>query len=296
MTFAVEHEEDEATTRSIFSPSIFDRSIGQTGFVGLYQLGLWDDLFLTGSVRHDINDLFGEFTTYRATGAYTIDATGTKLRASYGTGIKNPTLFELYGDSPTYTGNADLEPERAKGWDVGVDQVLFGDRLLIEATYFNQRISNLIQLSGPTSENLPGISDIDGIELAATVRLIDDLTLRAAYTWLDGEAASGEPLMRRPDDVASIDVNYAFLDGRANVNLGVVYTGTQFDTAFDAMFNPLVVELDSYVLVNLRGSYQVNEHTQFYARIENLLDEEYEDVFSYGGTGRTAIGGVRVRF
>jgi len=98
LTFAVDHEEQQADSDSGFSD--FSRRIGATGLVGQYQLGLLDGVFLTGSVRRDLNDLFRDTTTWRLTAAWRIEATGTKLRASYGTGVKNPTLFELYG-SPT---------------------------------------------------------------------------------------------------------------------------------------------------------------------------------------------------
>jgi vitamin B12 transporter len=289
-TFAAEHEEDEATTDSSFSS--FDRSISQTGLVGQYQLGVWDDLFLTGSVRHDQNDLFGDHTTYRLTGAYTFEATGTKLRASYGTGIKNPTLFELYGSTPTYNGNADLEPEKARGWDVGVDQSFLDNRLLLEATYFNQRIEDLIQGSGQTSNNLDGTSRVDGVELAVSASPMENVTLRAAYTWTNGENPTGEELLRRPEHIASLDVNYSFLQNRANLNLGVVYNGDQQDSVFGLG----TVNLEEYVLINLRGGYKVTENAEIYGRLENLLDEEYEEVYGYGSLGRTAIIGARVNF
>ncbi len=152
-TFALEYEEDEATLQSAFSD--FDRSVDQTGIVGQYQLGLMDRLFLTGSVRHDVNDMFDDETTYRLTAAYHVDRTGTKLRASYGTGIKNPTLFELFGFTDTYRGNPNLEPEKARGWDIGFDQAIHEDRVLLDATYFNQRIKDQITASGRPRSTFP---------------------------------------------------------------------------------------------------------------------------------------------
>ncbi|MFC5069702.1 TonB-dependent receptor plug domain-containing protein [Flaviflagellibacter deserti] len=289
-TFAADHEKDEATTESSFSS--FDKSLEQTGLVGEYKLGAWDQFFVTGSVRHDFNDGFEDATTFRITSAYIVEQTGTKLRASYGTGVKNPTLFELYGQTPTFIPNPNLKPEGAKGWDVGFDQPVFGNDLVVNVTYFDQRIDDLIQLQGLTVVNLPGESKIHGVEFGLSATPIDNLTLRASYTWLQGEDAQGVELIRRPSNSASFDANYAFLDGRANVNLGVVYNGTQDDLPF---WRP-VVELDDFVLVNLRGGYKIDEHTEVYARVENLLDEEYEEVYTFGGTGRTAIAGVRVSF
>ncbi len=73
-------------------------------------------------------------------------------------------------------------------------------------------------------------------------------------------------------------MNYSFLAGRANLNLGVVYNGDQTDWAFDEFFNRREVDLDSYTLVNLAGSYRIIDQVEIFGRIENLLDEEYEEV------------------
>ncbi len=293
-TVLAEHEEESADVDGAYSS--FDRSTGQTGLVGQYQLGIADALFLTGAVRHDMNDRFADATTWRGTAAYDLSRTGTKLRGSYGTGIKNPSLFELFGYDGTYRGNPGLKPERAKGWDIGVDQWILRDALSVEATYFDQRITDLIQGAGTTSINLDGTSTIHGIELGATAYLMDGLTVRAAYTFLDGEDADGITLARRPENVASLDIGYSFLDGAAALNLGIVYTGGQQDIAFDAFYNQSRVELDSYTLVNLAGSYRFNDHAEAFARVENLFDERYEDVYGYGGMGRLAVAGVKLSF
>jgi vitamin B12 transporter len=294
LTLAADHEEQQADSDSDFAS--FTRGIGSTGLVGQYQLGLFDSLFLTGSIRHDINDLFRDTTTYRLTAAYQVEATGTKLRASYGTGVKNPSLFELYGYTNTYRGNPALKPESARGWDAGFDQQIWGDRVVFDATYFDQRISDLIVGTGQSSTNLDGTSVARGVELGLTVTPVDDLTIRASYTYTDAHDATGAELVRRPRNLASLDVNYRFLDGAANLNLGIDYNGRQKDLAFDAAYNSSPVTLHGYTLVNLGGSYQVNGAVQVYGRIDNLLDEAYEEVWSYGTPGRAGYLGMKVSF
>jgi vitamin B12 transporter len=294
LTFAVDHDEQQADSDSGFAD--FSRRIGATGLVGQYQLGLFDSLFLTGSVRHDLNDLFNDTTTWRVTAAYKVEATGTKLRASYGTGVKNPTLFELYGFTNTYRGNPDLKPEHAEGWDAGFDQEIWGDRVVLDATWFEQRISDLIVGTGQSSTNLPGTATARGVELGLSVTPVDDLTIRAAYTYTDAEDATGEELVRRPRNLASLNVNYRFLEGAANVNLGVDYNGPQKDLAFDEVFNSSPVTLDGYTLVNLAASYQVSDRVQVYGRIDNLLDEDYEEVWTYGALRRAGYLGMKVSF
>lgn len=294
VTLVLEREEENVVSTSAFSH--LDRSIASTGYVGQYQLGLLDRLFLTGSVRFDRNDFFDDATTYRLTGAYTFDGTGTKIRASYGTGVKNPTMFELYGYSQDYQGNPNLKPEHGKGWDMGIEQPFWNGKAVLDITYFNQRITDLIQGSGTTSINLSGESKIDGAEIGLTVAPVEDLMLRAAYTFTDGEDATGTDLIRRPRHMASLNVNYTFLDDKAQANLGIVYNGTQKDWAWDNLFNRYDVDLAAYSLVNLAASYQVTETAQIYGRVDNLFDKRYEEVWTYGSAGRAAYAGLRVGF
>lgn len=292
LTAGVEHEDDTGITRSSFSN--FDRTIGSTGLVGQYKLDLFDRLTLTGSVRHDDNDLFRDATTWRGTAATRIEDTGTKLRASYGTGVKNPTLFELYGYTATYSGNPDLKPERGRGWDVGVDQALWGRRVTADATWFNQRIRDLITGTGRTSINMPGESRVQGLELGLTVEPVDGLTFRGSYTWTDGEDSTGAELVRRPKHLASLNVNYRFLDDRANANLGVIYNGRTSDWAYDAFYNRQPVSLTPYTLVNLSGSYRLTDNVEAFGRIENLTNRHYQEVWTYGAAGRAGYVGLRL--
>lgn len=270
----------------------FDEEVGQTGLAGEYKLGIRDALFFTGSVRHDFNEGFEDATTYRLTAAYFFEETGTKLRSSYGTGVKNPTLIELFGTFPGFVPNPDLSPESAEGWDVGIDQALFNGRLSFDLTYFDQTISDLIQTQGNTVVNLPGESDIHGIELGISAQPFDGLTTRASFTWQDAEGPDGEELIRRPEFLGSLDVDYVFYDGKASAGFSVIYNGAQND---DPYWSP-IVELDDFVLVNIRAGYRVTENAELYGRIENLFDEEYEEIYTYGGAGRLAIIGMRASF
>ncbi|MBI3303454.1 MAG: TonB-dependent receptor [Deltaproteobacteria bacterium] len=294
VTFAVDSEVETAVSTSAFAD--FDRDIETHGFAGQYQLSPFERLFLSAGVRYDRNNLFKDATTYRATLAYLLKESGTKFKASYGTGVKNPTLFELFGFTPTFRGNPNLKPEKGEGWDIGMVQTLFGGRLALEATYFDQRIDNLIVGSGRTSRNLAGESRAYGVEVAAMLNLISGLDLHSTYTFTHTRDPDGNKLVRRPQHTGSVNVNYRFLEDRANVNLGIIYNGRQSDVAFDADFNRSIVRPGAYTLVNLAASYQLTPNVQLVGRIENLFDEHYEEVFTFGTPGRAAYGGVRVRF
>lgn len=293
-TVAVSHDEDKAVSRSIWSS--FNEKVGSTGYVGEYKVNLAKALTLTGSIRHDDNDVFKDSTTYRNTAAYVFDRTGTKLRGSYGTGVKNPTLFELYGYIGNYHGNPDLKPEHAKGWDAGFDQEIFGLGTF-HFTYFDQRISDLIAGAGETSINLPGESKINGVEVGLTVQPVENVTVRASYTYTDGVDADGNPLIRRPKHIASLNVGYSFLDNRAQLNLGIDYNGKQTDWVWSEFWDEhYEVKLKAYTLVSLSGTYRLNDSVELFGRLENILDQKYYEVYGYGTPGFSGYAGLRVTF
>jgi len=91
-------------------------------------------------------------------------------------------------------------------------------------------------------------------------------------------------------------VNYRFLENRANLNLGVDFNGTFTDFEFDTAFNRTIVDMSSYTLVNLKGTYTLFDGVDVYARGENLLNEQYEEVWTYGTPGISGYAGVKVEF
>ena len=304
VTFLAEGEKDSMKIRAPWWSNP-DPHVTNHGYTGEYQFGVWDRLFLSGSVRRDDNNYFRNATTFRVTAAYLLDETGTRLHGSYGTGVKNPTLFELFGSSPSFVPNPELEPEKSKGWDLGVDQKLLDDRLSMDATYFNNRTTDLIDgyVSIPntddrTSGNLNGISKIQGLELTVKARLTEGLTFTGQYTYTDAKDANGITLPRRAKHLASANVAYNFLDGRADLDLGIDYNGEQKDRQFlgAPSYGSRVVTLDEFVLVNVAASYKMTEETALLGRIENLLDESYQEVFGFRNAGIGVFVGVRGSF
>ncbi|MEN2975913.1 TonB-dependent receptor [Tistrella bauzanensis] len=294
ISLAAEYERETVRTHSDWSS--VDRAFDATGYAAEYRLGLFDSLFLSAAGRLDQNELFDDAATYRLTAAWVIDGTGTRLRTSYGTGVKNPTLFELFGYSASYRGNPDLKPERAKGWDAGVEQSFLNGRVTADLGYFRQDIDRLIQGTGDTSINLDGTSRIDGIEASLTLRPVGWMDIRLAYTYTDGEDANGEELVRRAPHVASADIATRFLDDRARAGVSVVHNGEQKDWAYDASYTRSIVTLDAYTLVGLTAAYDLTDRAEIFGRVDNLFDEQYQEVLGYGSRGRAAYAGLRMRF
>jgi len=61
-------------------------------------------------------------------------------------------------------------------------------------------------------------------------------------------------------------------------------------------FSTTTVDLHGFVLLNVAASFKVHENVEIYGRIENILNQKYQEVFSFGTPGIAAFGGVRVRF
>lgn len=277
------------------------RSATNDGLAAEYRVNLGEQVFLSGSIRHDDNELFKNSTTYRATGAYLHPDWGTRVHGSVGTGVKNPTFTELFGFFPSFfVGNPDLKPEESLGWDLGVEQSLWGGMIALDATYFNTDLNDEIVTVFDTNTflstavNQTGKSKRQGVELSARASITRDFDLVGAYTYTDSEDPDGSEEVRRPKHVGSLVLNWSPLGGRANVNLSGQYNGSMKDTVFIASEPSGRASLSSYLLVNLAASYQVTDSMQVYGRLDNLLDENYEDVFSFRAPGRAAYVGLRI--
>jgi vitamin B12 transporter len=139
----VEREEFRNTTPSSFAFQ-GKRHSDNVGIVGQYEVVVDEALSLAASVRRDENSRFADITTYRGEASYRFP-TGTRVRGAYGTGLKNPGYFELYGFSDgRYIGNPNLRPEKSKGWEAGIEQAFGGTKATIGATYFDSRLTDEI--------------------------------------------------------------------------------------------------------------------------------------------------------
>ena len=296
-TFAVERENESVESNSAFVN--VDRDLKATSYIGEYRLDLFDRIFLSGALRHDDNDtLFDDTTTFRTTAAYLHEETGSRLHGSYGTGVKNPTVFELFGFAANFNGNPNLKPEESRGWDIGLEQSFFDGEVIADVTYFQNRIDDLILGAGNTAINLDGTTKIEGVEVTAQAEILPSLDLIGSYTFTKTRGADGNDLVRRAKHIASANLDYGFdLFGRpGNVSLGVDFNGDQKDFAFDAAFNRSIVTLNRFTLVNAALDYEVYPGVTLFARGENLLDEDYQEVLGFGTPGLALYGGLSVKF
>jgi len=290
VTTGLETENEKSVTDS------FKKSRDQDGFFGEYQLDMFDRITLTGSGRYDRNDLFDNAKTWRSTAAYRMEDLGTKLRTSYAIGNKNPTFFDLFGGNDDFVPNSSLKPESNKSYDFGIDQSLFNDRLSISNTLFFNRIKDRISGSGNSVVNQGGTTKIWGNELTIDSAITKYLSVNASHAYTNHKDPNGQELTRRAKHMASANIEFSLLEDKARLFLNVDFNGRQADDDFDTAFNRSRVKLDAFTNISLGGSYKIDERLILKARIENLLDDQYEEVFGFQSQGLGIYLGISSEF
>jgi outer membrane cobalamin receptor len=244
----------------------------------------------------------------------------TRIKASFGTGIKEARLIEAFSPSIFFLGNPALNPERAVGFDAGVSQEFFNRRASLDVTYFDNRFRDQIafifdpltfgpvQLADGTLTNFVNVerSTARGLELAGAVRPVRQLRLAASYTFLRSRLERtqsvlnpelGLPLVRRPRHAGTIEASWVVerwdltLDGSLvgrRRDLDPV-SGARFDAAGRAFIN------DGYAKLNLSGSCRINRALRAFARIENLLNQDYQEVLGFPAYRLNFSAGLRVQ-
>lgn len=262
-----------------FSKKVYNNALYLHNKLSLFE-GL---LHLNGGIRYDDHETFGNKYTYRLGAVSYIKSAGIKIMANYGTGFRAPSFNELFWPADRFgVGNPNLQPEETDSWEAGIEKGLFNETVVLTATYFNQRYDDLIANWPPV--NL-GNAEVKGFEAGVSTEITDDLMVRSAYTYLDTDDGTGQRLTRRPKDKINISAEYSA--GPVTMLAGYVIVSEVFDSTAGR-------NLASYSLVNLSGSYKLTKHVKLFARIDNLLNEDYETAGGFNSPGFSAFGGVKL--
>jgi vitamin B12 transporter len=283
---------DDTADRLIDSPvSASENRVG--GFAELQSRPI-RGLSVAASARYDADDRFGDKATWRIAPAYTVEATGTVLKASVGTGFKAPTLTELFVSFPPFfSANANLNPETSTGYDVGFEQPLAGGRARFGATWFHNDIRDLIDTNaaGDSWANI-GRATTYGVESFAAWSPTAAVNLRADYTWtIARDDVHREELLRRPRNKATLSAQWS-ATRRLRLTASMLYVGAWVDGNRDFSIPRLTAS--PYATVNVAGDYDLGHGLTLFARVDNLLDRRYEEPVGFDKPGIGAYGGLRV--
>lgn len=265
----------------------------KAGFIEL-QSEYANRLFLVANLRDDLNDQFGDHATYRIAPAVIVPFTETKLKASYGTGFKAPSLSQLYQNFPDFNffANPNLKPEESEGYDAGFEQPLFGDRVLFGSTYFHNRITNLITTNDTfTSNTNIGLATTEGTESFVTAKITEALAVRADYTFTRAvDGSTGLELLRRPKEKWSVTATWLPIDP-LTLSATVLHVSDWLDTSRDGSETGIVAP--GYTIVNLRADYAITDQVKAFGRIDNLFNEHYQNPTGFLAPGLGIFGGLR---
>jgi len=306
LTAGYQLRREEADSPGFFGAAQPARVISSNAGFAQAQVNLWDRLFLTAGGRHDSYNTFEDATTYRVTGGYSIKETGTRFRGSYASGFKAPTMNDLFFQG---FGNPNLKPEKSLSMDLGIEQSLFNDRLQLSAGYFWNRFRNLIQFASggtlcpPATFGFCPINVADaktqGWEFAFKLNVFKGFDLRGQYTHTltrafdtpDNPLGGDKRLPRWPVDQASIGFTYQPIEA-LTLNVDYRFVGARNNN----LSNSSSQQLGVFNVVNLSASYDITKNWQGYVRVDNLFNEGYEEIFTFGTPIRSIFGGVRMRY
>ena len=280
----------------------------QAGYVeARYQFG--KRLTAIAGGRAEANGAFGTRVVPRLGMAYALrsgqDFWGaTRLRASYGLGIKEPEMLPA-GCGP------DLKPERSNTFNAGVDQYFAADRVHVSVTYFHNDFRDIVSFALVSVD--PNCSAFGGsffntdkawahggsvsfeakatrwLRIAGNYTYDDTRVVRAGPMETDPAMIVGSRLFRRPLHSANLMANAHFR--RTNWNLAGNYVGRRADSDFLSTFvngvcqpgpgSPCITSNPSYVRWDLANSIDLGDGFSTLARVENLFNNHYQDAVGF---------------
>ncbi|MEI9992770.1 MAG: TonB-dependent receptor [Rhizomicrobium sp.] len=305
ITFGAESQRSSFRGDSFSSFSPVSVTTGADTITGYYLQGqttLFQQLTLTGGVRLDDDDSFGDHTSYKFNAAWQIPGLDATLRGNVGNGFKAPSLFQLFSTNSNPIDT--LKPETATGWEVGFDKPFWDGRAKASLTYFERDTHNQIDFQNCFSAgDAPGCPfrlaafgyyiNLDktrarGVEAALEVKPTDDLDVSLNYTNMSAiNTVTRLALARRPQDLASAVVTWLPFAG-TSLGASLTYEGPRFNDTSN------FTRLTSGTLVNLFGSYDLTERWQLFGRVDNVFNDRTEQVSGYGVPGIGAFGGIRL--
>jgi vitamin B12 transporter len=209
----------------------------------------------------------------------------------------------LYGQ---WGANADLEPEKSKHLDAGLQWLLPGGKNDLRVTVFDRQVDNAIAYTSKYT-NLDAQHD-KGFEVESTVRLSEKLSIRTFYAYVTGEITTKtwaetdttyNNLLRRPKHTFGVNVGFQATP-RVYTSINLKTFSSRKDVYYNNAFDQIFVTLDSYQLVDLYAEYKFkvfdDQSLKIFADLKNILDQDYMEVYGYTTLGLNVTGGILLTF
>tara|TARA_B100000674_G_C37682530_1_gene842208 strand:- start:49 stop:849 length:801 start_codon:yes stop_codon:yes gene_type:complete len=213
---------------------------------------------------------------------------------THSTGLRNPTLYELYGsDNFGIGGNTGLNPEKSKTNEFSVNYKI-SENLNLKSTAYRAQVYDQIETNSAYSKHENKLIDInqEGIENEISLNRNNE-KLSFYNIFSKSRKTNGQAQSRRPD--FSYGLNYSITKlsspiGNINLNLNYKHTGKFIDWDGSANSKQKSTDLlDLSLTKNLNGNI-------FSLRLSNLLNERYEKPATYHQDGRQIRIGIKSLF
>ncbi len=284
------------------------------------QLRPSEKLYSTFGLRSDDHTTVGRKTSGRVTAAYLLNG-NSKIRSSFGAGVRFPAMYDYKYGSSTLTDKGstleELQSERGLSFDLGYDTFLDSLDLGLNITYFRTEQKNPLFSNARTDwvvRNGTGRNTSEGVEFIGKWKPTNSkLGLNFGYTFTDSYDANtcdadelgsyvdnecrltgnkvATAKVRVPRHAVETNINY-LISKNLNSSLRGKYIGEtrDFGNTNDSWTDQILTD---YFVFDLVNSYNLFDSYKIQLGINNVLDEKYQQAHEYSTMGRTFNFGIR---
>ena len=253
----------------------------------LYEFRPNSKIIISTGIRNDDHEGFGSKTTRRISGTFK-PSDNLIIRSSWGEGFKVPTIFQsTYFCCGATSANSSIRPETSTSYDFGFELFFNEMNSNFSITYFNQDINDQINFSFGVGgyENIDNVNS-EGFEIALDYEISKLMSLYLNYSYIDSVDGNGSSLFYVAKDSGEAGLIYEPNNSYSG-SIIARYNGSESSS---------YGKIDSWIRFDVNGSYKLSGTNELYFRIENLLNEEYQQIFGYGTPERSGFIGLRSKF
>ena len=316
VTFAFDWDGEHAFLDDRLNSPTLPTRAERNNFGGTFQdQAMWGRFVLTDGFRVEDNGSFGRTVVPRSSASYLIRQHGaafgaTRLKFNFGLGIKEPTFTQSFSPSPSFQGNPNLRPERARSFDYGIEQRFWDDRVKLELNGFTNFYRELIAFQTTSFSPFRGSffniaqSRADGAEVIVEAAPLKGVRLGGNYTFLQGviERSSrptspvfrqGQQLFRRPKHSGSVFVAWDWR--QFTVTSNAIFVGRRVDSDFSSLVPPITSD-PSYTKWDIGWNYRSSHRITYFGIFENVLNQRYMEALGFPALRASYRAGARLTF
>jgi outer membrane receptor for ferrienterochelin and colicins len=260
-----------------------DDDIDNLGFYIQDEYQILDPLYLVAGLRYDEHSDFGSELTPRTSAVFSL-LDSLRLKASYGTGFRAPSISELFATSYRkrgkwiYQPNPGLDPEESESYEIGIE----GEYKRFQAglTAFRTEMEDLIQpilykSSGKGKKKqsyyrYENISEatLQGLELEYTFLLPKGFSLSGNWTYMDTKnEQTRRDVEGVPEHKGLLKLGYTHQEMGLRANIRMHYIGERYYADGSE---------HDYTVFNAYCSKKIHKNFELFAGIDNIFNSKEE--------------------